>query len=72
MKFHIQDRVQIGRYEHLGSLQGATGVIVSLAKPAEGFGSYQLCNIQRDGVDGKPGERLPNIDSRVLKKVEAK
>jgi hypothetical protein len=70
MKYHIQDRVQIGRYEHLGTLQGATGQIVSFANKVDGNGPYQSCNIIRQ-VDDRV-ERLPCIDSRVLKKVETK
>lgn len=67
MKFYIQDRVQIGRYEHLGSLQGREGVIVSFAHQADERGPYQSCNILCGPVDSP--ERLPCIDSRVLKKV---
>jgi len=67
MKYHIQDRVQIGRYEHLGSLQGRVGVVVSFANTEDGAGCYQRCNVVLNS-----GERVPLLDSRVLKKVETK
>jgi hypothetical protein len=65
-KFHIQDRVKIGRFEHLGPLVGRVGEIVSFASVREDGATYQRCNIVSDG------ERLALIDSRVLVKVESK
>jgi len=45
MKFHIQDRVEIGRYDHLGPLQGRVGEITGFANASDAKGPYQRCNL---------------------------
>ncbi len=63
--YRIQDRVKIGRFDHLGPLQGRVGEITGFANPSVET-PYQRCNLRL----APNSERVELVDSRVLVKAK--